>query len=182
MTIHSQLVALLLFATTALSPEVLRARHAGTKSLSAEIVQTKEGRYWARPLVSHIRLTWTPQRMEWLTRDPVPSRVVIEGGHIVVSGGAGSRDLRAAEADPRFAALLRLLQALAAFDLEALQQDHALAWGGRDVVATPTTKSGAALLTRIRLVFDDDAEIRLIELTMPSEVTRLEFQRVERTR
>jgi hypothetical protein len=181
-TLLALLAALALVAPGPLTPETLRARHAGARSLSADIVQTKEGRYWARPLVSHVRLRWTPGRVEWETLDPVPSKVVIEGDRIRVDAEGGVRDLGARAGDPRFAALLRFLQALAAFDLPALEGDFALAWGAKDVVATPRPGSSPGIVTKARLLFDDEGEIRLIEMWTPSEITRLEFQRVARVR
>jgi hypothetical protein len=176
------LAALLLAAPGDLTPDALRARHAGATSLTAEIVQTKEGRYWARPLVSHVRLRWTPSRVDWETLDPVPSTVVIEGDRVQVASGGTARDLGAQARDPRFAALVRFLRALAGFDLPALESDFSLAWGAREVVATPRPGSSLASIRRVRLSFDDDGEIRRIELESPSETTRLEFQRVTRTR
>ncbi|MEI6224109.1 MAG: outer membrane lipoprotein carrier protein LolA [Deltaproteobacteria bacterium] len=165
-----------------LTPEALRARHAGARSLTAEVVQVKEGRYWARPLTSHVRLRWTPGRVEWETLDPVPSTVVIEGDRVQVVSGGNARDLGAQARDPRFAALVRFLRALAAFDLPALEGDFVLAWGPREVVATPRPGSSLSLVRKVRLVFGDDLEVRRIELESPSETTRLEFQRVERVR
>lgn len=176
------LVALLLAVPGDLTPDALRARHAGAKALSADIVQTKEGRYWARPLVSHVRLRWTQGRVEWETLDPVPSTVVIEGDRVQVLSGGAARDLGAQARDPRFAALVRFLRALAAFDLPALEGDFVLAWGPREIVATPRAGSSLTLLKQVRLDFADDGEIRRIEIESPSEVTRLDFQRVTRTR
>ncbi len=179
------MAAMLLAAPAApatLTPEALQARHAGARSLTAEVVQTKEGRYWARPLTSHVRLRWTPARVEWETLDPVPSTVVIEGDRVQVLSGGAARDLGAQARDPRFAALVRFLRALAAFDLPALEGDFVLAWGPREVVATPRAGSSLSMVKKVRLVFGDDLEVRRIELESPSETTRLEFQRVERVR
>jgi hypothetical protein len=180
--IAAALAALLLVAPPALTPEAIRARHAGATALRADVVQTKEGRYWARPLTSHVRLRWTPARVEWETLDPVPSTVVIEGDRIRVTTASGTRELGALAADPRMAALVRFLRALAAFDQPALERDFQLAWGAREVVATPRPGSALAMLREVRLRFDDDAEIRRIEIASPGETTRLEFERVERVR
>jgi hypothetical protein len=155
-------IGAMLLAAPALTPEALQARHAGARSLTADVVQTKEGRYWARPLTSHVRLRWTPGRVEWETLDPVPSTVVIEGDRVQVVSGGGSRDLGAQARDPRFAALVRFLRALAAFDLTALEGDFVLAWGPREVVATPRPGSSLSMVRKVRLVFGDDLEVRRI--------------------
>ena len=182
------MITALVLATLALSgspeitPESIRARHSGAKSLTAEIVQTKEGKYWARPFTTRVRLRWTPGRVEWVTLDPVPSTVVIEGDRIRVVGDGRDRDLGAVANDPRFAALLRLLRALAAFDIPALEEDFSLTWGGRDITATPRPRSNLAMIRQVKLSFDDEGEIRLIEMSTPTETTRVEFQRVERVR
>jgi hypothetical protein len=180
--IAAALAALLLTAPPAFGPDAVRARHAGTRSLTADVVQVKEGRYWARPMTSHVHLRWTPARVEWETVDPVPSTVIIEGDRIQVRTSSGTRDLGALAADPRMAALVRFLRALAASDVAALERDFALAWGEREVVATPRPGSSLSLLKEVRLTFDADAEIRRIEIASPAETTRLDFERVERVR
>lgn len=177
------LVSALLLATPGdVTPELLRERHAGARSLSADVVQTKEGRYWARPMVSHVRLRWTPELVEWETLDPVHSTVIIEGDRARVAGGAGGRALGPVAGDPRFTALVRFLRALAAFDLPALERDFSLTWLPRQVAATPRPGSSLDMLRSVVLTFDERGEIRLIEIATPSETTRLEFTRVERTR
>lgn len=182
------MIAALVLATFVLSgsPEVtaewLRARHLGAKSLTADIVQTKEGKYWARPFTTHVRLRWTPGRVEWETLDPVRSTVVIEGDRIRVVGDGRDRDLGAVASDPRFAALIRFLRALAAFDLPALEEEFSLTWGARDITATPRPKSNLAMIRQVKLSFDGEGEIHLIEMSTATETTRIEFQRVERVR
>jgi hypothetical protein len=180
--IAAVLAALLVAAPPAFGPDAVRARHAGTRSLTADVVQVKEGKYWARPLTSHVKLRWTPARVEWETLDPVPSMVVIEGDRIQVRTASGSRELGALASDPRMAALVRFLRALAASDVPALERDFALAWGDREVVATPRPGSSLSMLREVRLAFDADAEIRRIEIASPAETTRLQFERVERVR
>jgi len=174
--------ALALHAGGGITPEMIRARHAGARSLAADIVQTKEGRYWARPLVSHIRLRWTPARVEWEILDPVHSTVVIEGERLRVLTDKGSRDMGAVAGDPRFTALLRFLRALASFDLAALERDFSLSWGARDIVATPREGAGLGVLKLVRLEFDDAGEIRRIDVETAAETTRIEFRNVERVR
>ncbi|MGA8892361.1 MAG: hypothetical protein WB493_12380 [Anaeromyxobacteraceae bacterium] len=152
------------------------------RTLEAEIVQVKEGRYWARPMTSRVKLHWTPARIEWETVEPVQASVVIEGDRVRVTGiGTGGSDVGAAARDPRVASLLRFLRALVAFDLPSIERDYELTWQGRTVEARPRP-STTAFLDRIRLTFDEQDEIHLVELTTPSEVTRLEFLKVERTR
>lgn len=166
-----------------LTLEAIRARHAGTRSVRAEVVQVKEGRHWARPLVSRIRLAWTPERVEWTTLSPIPSTVVIAGGTLTVLGPDGRpRDLGPAASDPRFGAMVRVVRALLALDLAALERDFVLELGPGEVTATPRPGSGLALFTGIRLRFDERAEIAEVDLATASDRTRLTFEKVERER
>ncbi len=43
-----------------LTPEALRARYGGLRRLSADVIQVKEGRYWARPFETRVKLRYTP--------------------------------------------------------------------------------------------------------------------------
>jgi len=164
-----------------LSPELLRARYAGIRSLSAEVLQTKEGRYWARPLESRIRLRYTPERITWETLSPVRSTVVIEGEKLTVLSGAGApRDLGAAASDPRVAGLLRFLRALLALDLAAIERDFELSYGPGELLARPRAGSDLAFLAVLRLRFDPRAELTGLEIETATERTRLAFETVER--
>lgn len=164
------------------SPEALRARWAGLTSLTAEVTQVKEGRYWARPLESRIRLRYSAARIEWETVDPVASLVTIEGERITVAAaGAPPRALDAAK-DPRFAGLLRFLRALLALDLPAVERDFVLAYGPGEIVATPREGSALRLFTSIRMRFDREGELAGLDLETASERTRLAFRDVKRER
>jgi len=168
-------------APPVLAPEALRALHHGTRALCADVLQVKEGRYWARPYVSRIRLRWTPERVEWTTLSPVASTVVIDGDGLTVRGPDGlPRDLGPAAADPRFVAMLGFVRALLALDIDRIERDFVLAWGPGEVSATPRPGSPLALFTAIRLLVDERGEIASLELETATERTRLTFERVER--
>ena len=162
------------------SPEALRARWAGLARLTAEVTQVKEGRYWARPLESRIRLRYAAGRIEWETLTPVASLVTIAGDRITVAAaGAPPRELDAAK-DPRFAGLLRFLRALLALDLDAVERDFVLAYGPGEIVATPREGSAMQLFTAIRMRFDAAGELVGLDLETASERTRLSFHEVRR--
>ncbi len=176
------LIAAALSATPGpLAPDALKARYAGIRSLSADVVQTKEGRFWARPLESRIRLRYTPERITWETVSPVRASVTIEGNHLRVTDAAGrTRDMQALTADPRVAALLGFLRSLIAVDLGALERDFELQYGPGELVATPRAGSSLKLFRTIRLRFDAGNDLTAMELETPDERTRLVFQRIER--
>jgi hypothetical protein len=178
----AMLLAATLGATSGnLTPDALRARYAGLRSLSADVVQVKEGRFWARPLESRIRLRYTPERIVWETVSPVRSSVVIEGNRLSVSDAAGRpRDMGAFAGDPRAAALLGFIRSLIAVDLDALDRELTLQYGPGELVAVPRSGSKLELFTRIRLRFDARDDLTGMELETPNERTRLSFQRVER--
>ncbi len=176
------IVALLVAAQPAPTADRLRQRHSGVKTLEADIVQVKEGRFWARPLTSHVKLHWTPSRIEWETTEPVRASVVVEGDRVRVTGpGTDGRDLGAAARDPRVAALLKFLRALVAFDLPSIEKEFELTWQERALDGRPRASTGSAF-EHIRLTFDADDEIQLVEFSTATEKTRLEFLKVERTR
>ncbi|HEX9051269.1 MAG TPA: outer membrane lipoprotein carrier protein LolA [Anaeromyxobacter sp.] len=181
------MLALLLSAALAatparLGPDALRARYAGIRALSADVVQVKEGRFWARPLESRIRLTYTPERITWETVAPVRSTVTIAGDRLVVADASGkTRELGALAGDPRVVALLGFIRALVAVDLEAIERDFTLRYGDGEVVATPRPGARLALFERIRLRFDAHDDLTGMELVTATERTRLSFRNVART-
>lgn len=176
------LMAAALAATPArLGPDALRARYAGIRSLSADVVQVKEGRFWARPLESRIRLTYTPERITWETVAPVRSTVTIAGDKLVVADSAGkTRELGALAGDPRVVALLGFIRSLIAVDLEAIERDFTIRYGDGELVATPREGARLKLFETVRLRFDASDDLTGMELVTPTERTRLSFRNVAR--
>ncbi len=176
------LVAAALAASPArLGPDALRARYAGIRSLTADVVQVKEGRFWARPLESRIRLAYTPERITWETVAPVRSTVTISGDRLVVADATGkTRELGALAGDPRVVALLGFIRALVAVDLDAIERDFTIRFGDGELVATPRDGSRLRLFDRIRLRFDASDDLVDMELVTPTERTRLSFRNVAR--
>jgi hypothetical protein len=161
--------------------EALRAHYGDVRSFSADILQVKEGRFWARPFESKIRLHYTRERVVWETLSPIRSTVVIEGGRLAVSDSSGrERDVRAVAGDPRSASLLRFIRALIALDLAGLERDFVLSYGPGELRAKPRPGSALALFTTIRLQFGPELEITSLELETRNERTRLVFERIER--
>jgi hypothetical protein len=164
-----------------LGPDALRARYAGIRSLSADVVQVKEGRFWARPLESRIRLTYTPERITWETVAPVRSTVTIAGDRLVVADASGkTRELGALAGDPRVVALLGFIRSLIAVDLPAIERDFTIRYGDGELVATPREGARLKLFDSIRLRFDASDDLAGMELVTPTERTRLSFRNVER--
>jgi hypothetical protein len=164
-----------------LTPEVLRARFGGIQSLSADVVQVKEGRYWARPFESRIRLHYTRERIVWETVAPVRSSVVIQGTRLTVTGPSGeARDLGAMGADPRVAAMIGFIRALVALDLDRIERDFRVRYGPRELVATPRASSELALFESIRMRFDEQFDPLELEVRTANERTSLRFERLER--
>ncbi len=176
------LVAAALAASPArLGPDALRARYAGIRSLTADVVQVKEGRYWARPLESRIRLEYTPEKITWETVAPVRSTVTIAGDRLVVADATGkTRELGALAGDPRVVALLGFIRSLIAVDLAAIERDFTLQYGDGEVVATPREGSRLKLFESIRLRFDARDDLTGMELVTTTERTRLTFRNVAR--
>lgn len=165
----------------AISAEALQARYGGLRSLTADVVQVKEGKFWARPFESRVRLRYTPERVVWETVKPIASTVTIEGGRIGITDARGAhRDLAGAAADPRIAALLGFLQALLALDLPRIERDFVLAWEPRGITATPRPGSAVPLFKRIVLRFDGASDLESLVLESETETTRLSFSRIER--
>jgi hypothetical protein len=164
-----------------ITAEALRARYGAVQELTADVTQRKEGKYWARPLESRIRLRYTPERVVWETVSPVKATVVLEGTSITITGPGGARrDLAPADGDPRVAGLVRFIRALLAFDIQAIERDFLLAYGEGTVVATPRPTSSLAFFEAIRLRFDNDLNIVSIDLDTDSEHTRLLLTNVQR--
>jgi hypothetical protein len=180
------MVALIIAAVLAagparLDPDVLRARYAGIHSLDADVVQRKEGRFWARPFESQIRLRYTPDRIVWETLSPVHSTVTIESKRLAITDASGnSRELGAAAGDPRVVALLGFFRALITVDLESLNRDFAIQYGEGELVATPRQGEKARLFESIRLQFNARYDLVAMELVTKTERTHLTFRALER--
>jgi hypothetical protein len=175
------LSAALAVAPARFGPDALRARYAGIRSLSADVVQVKEGRFWARPLESRIRLTYTPEKITWETVAPVRSTVTIAGDRLVVADAAGkTRELGALAGDPRVVALLGFIRSLIAVDLAAIERDFVVQFGDGELVATPREGGRVKLFQSIRLRFDGNDDLAGMELATSTERTRLSFRNVER--
>ncbi|WP_242392181.1 LolA family protein [Anaeromyxobacter oryzisoli] len=166
-----------------LSSDALRAHYAGVRSLRADVVQVKEGKYWARPLESRIRLQYVPGRVVWETLTPVRSTVVVSDAGMTVTGPDGRpRDMGPVTNDPRFAAIIRFIRALFAVDLPGIERDFELCYAPGRLVAKPRPGSDVQLFREVRLEFDDALELRNVELDSATERTRLTFSRIERDR
>lgn len=181
------MIAMLLAAAVAVSaappvtPEGLRARYGGLRKLSAEVVQVKEGKYWARPFESRVELRYTPERVEWQTVAPVRALAVIEGSALYLVGPDGvRRDLGPAAGDPRLAALLRFVRALLAVDLAAIERDFVLSYGPGELTATPRPGSELALFSAVRIRFAPDLDVTAVDSETRDERTHLRFEHVVR--
>jgi hypothetical protein len=174
-------VALLAVEPPNVTAEALRARYGNLQLLTADVTQRKEGRYWARPFESRIRLQCTSERVVWETVSPVKSVVVLEGGAITITGPSGEkRDLGRAGGDPRFSGLVRFVRALLAFDLSALERDFLLRYGRGEVTAAPRPGSDLQFFKAIRLQFDEQLNILSVDLDTDAEHTRLTFEHLKR--
>jgi hypothetical protein len=180
-------IALLMAAAVAASapspvtPEALRARYAGLQKLTAEVVQVKEGKYWARPFESRVELRYTPGRVEWETVAPVKALAVVEGSALYLVGADGvRRDLGPAAGDPRLAALLRFVRALLSVDLPGIERDFVLTYGPGELTATPRPGSDLALFTAVRLRFAPDLDVTSVDIETKDERTHLRFEHVVR--
>jgi hypothetical protein len=181
MTIPWIAIGLLASAQPLVTADALRARYGAVQQLTADVTQRKEGRYWARPLESRIRLRYTPERVVWETVSPVKATVVLEGASITVTGpGGAKRDLGPVTGDPRVAGLVRFIRALLAFDLPAIERDFQLTYGEGTVVATPRPTSALTFFKAIQLRFDDQLNIVSIDLDTDSEHTSLLFEHMQR--
>ena len=174
-------IGLLASAQTNVTAEALRARYDAIQRLTADVTQRKEGKYWARPFESRIRLRYTPERVVWETVSPVKSTVVLEGSAITITGpGGDKRAVGPVDGDPRVAGLVRFIRALLALDLPGIERDFFLAYGEGTIVATPRPASGLTFFNSIRIMFDGQLNIVSIDLDTDSEHTRLTFEHVQR--
>ena len=162
------------------TPEGLRARYGGIRRLEADVVQVKEGKHWARPFESRVRLRYTPARVEWETLAPLHALAVIEGDALYLVGPDGQRrDMGPMAGDPRLEAILRFVRALLSVDLPGIERDFALAYGPGELTATPRPGSPLELFTTVRLRFEADLSIASVDLETRDEKTHLRFERVE---
>ncbi len=172
---------LLAAAPPTVTPDTLRARYGGLQRLTAEVVQVKEGKYWARPFESRVELRYTPERVEWETVAPVHALAVIEGSALYLVGPDGARrDLGPAAGDPRVGALLHFVRALLAVDLAGIEHDFVLSYGPGQVTATPRPGSDLGLFTAVRLGFTPELDVTSVDLETRDEKTHLRFEHVVR--
>lgn len=164
-----------------LTAVALRSRYGSLASLSADITQVKEGRFWARPMRSQIKLRWTPARIEWETVSPVRSLVTIEGETLSITDGHGNTRTLGAAGDPRFKALINTLRAFLSLDLPAIERDYTLEYTGLDLVARLRPEATVRVFSMLRFRFDERLELIGLELVAESERTNLAFDHVIRS-
>jgi hypothetical protein len=181
-TLAAAAAAALLAAPAAgapVTPDGLRARYGGIRRLEADVVQVKEGKHWARPFESRVKLRYTPARVEWETTAPVHALAVIEGEALYLVGPDGQRrDMGPMAGDPRLEAILRFVKALLSVDLAGIERDFVLAYGPGELTATPRPGSQLELFTAVRLRFEADLGIASVDLETKDEKTHLRFERV----
>ena len=176
------LAPLLLSALLAaqLDAGALRARYGNLSALTAEISQVKEGRYWARPMRSSIRLRWTPRRVEWETLSPVRSLVVIEGDSLTITDAHGKVRTLGPAGDPRLQAVVGLLRAFLSLDLAAIERQYELGWEGTELSARLRPAATVRVFTTVRFRFDERLDLQVLELEGDGEKTQLTFDRLVR--
>ena len=163
------------------TPEALRTRYGGLRRLEADVVQVKEGKRWARPFESRVKLRYTPGRVEWETVAPIHGLAVIEGDALFLVGPDGKRrDMGPMAGDPRLEAILRFVRALLAVDLPGIERDFVLAYGPGELTAKPRPGSDLALFTAVRLRFEADLDVAAVDLETRDERTHLRFEHVVR--
>jgi len=175
----SLLLASLLTAPPApLDAAALRARYSNLASLTAEISQVKEGRYWARPMRSTIALRWTPRRIEWETRSPVHSLVVIEGDALTITDAHGRVRSFGAVGDPRLQAIVTVLRAFLSLDLAAIERQYELQYLGSELLARLRPDATVRVFSAIHFRFNERLDITSLELEAEGERTSLAFDRL----
>jgi len=175
------LLAAGLSAPPAVTADALRARYGGLAGLDADVVQVKEGKYWARPFESRVKLRYTPARVEWETVAPVHALAVIEGSALWLVGPDGKkRDLGPAAGDPRLGAILGFVRSLLSVDLDGIERDFVLTYGPGSLEATPRPGSRLALFRSVKLRFGPDLDIVSVDLETADEKTHLGFEHVAR--
>jgi hypothetical protein len=180
------MLAALLLATALAAPPApltaaaLRTRYGNLAALSADVTQVKEGRFWARPMRSQIKLRWTQGRIEWETVSPVRSLVTIEGEALSITDSHGQPRSLGANGDPRFKALITMLRAFLSLDLPAIERDFTLEYAGLDLVARLRPEAAVRVFSTLRFRFDERLELIGLELVAESERTTLTFDNVVR--
>jgi len=174
------LTALLAVPPAPIDAAALRARYARLASLTAEITQVKEGRFWARPMRSAVGLRWTPSRIEWETRSPIRSLLVIEGGALTITDAHGKVRSLGAAGDPRLQSLVTLLRAFLSLDLAAIERQYELHYQGTDLVARLRPEAPVRVFSTLRFHFDERLDLASLVLEAEGERTTLVFDRLTR--
>lgn len=179
------IATLLLASTLAAAPApldagALRARYGDLSALTAEITQVKEGRYWARPMRSRVALRWTPKRIEWETKAPVRSLLVIEGETLTLTDARGKARAMGGAGDPRVQALVTLLKAFLSLDLPAIERQYELRYEDTELLARLRPEATVRVFQALRFAFDEKLDLRELELTSEGERTVLTFDRLAR--
>jgi hypothetical protein len=174
------LVTLLAAPPAPLTAAALRTRYGNLAALTANITQVKEGRFWARPMRSQIKLRWTRERIEWETVSPLRSLVTIEGEALSITDGHGHTRSLGAAGDPRFKAAITMLRAFLSLDLPAIERDFTLEYAGLDLIARLRPEATVRVFSTLRFRFDEGLELIGLELVADSERTSLTFDHVVR--
>ena len=168
-----------------LTARALQERFSKIATFSAEVEQTKQARFLARPLKSQVRIEFDRERINWKTLSPIASTIVVDRQGMHVQSAAapgGANPMAAAGQDPRAVAFVRFIRAVFALDFAELEKDFALSFEGSTMKATP--KDGSSLggmIQSIEMGFSRELKLETVDVRTPDETTHLVFKTFETT-
>jgi outer membrane lipoprotein-sorting protein len=160
----------------------LNARFSRIASFTAEVEQTKEARFLARPLKSQVQLSFDSDRITWKTIKPIASTLLIDrdGMHVESASGAGAGQMNAANQDPRAAAFVRFIRNVFALDFAQLERDFVISFEGSTMKAVPRDESSLkSMMQTIEMTFSPELKLETVLVRTPDETTRLVFKTFE---
>ena len=156
----------------------LTTRYGNVAKMTADLTQRKSSPYLFKPLMSHVKLVYTPTEIVWQVIDPVQSTATLSANGLKISQDGKEQTMRAQD-DAKLGSLIGLLSAILRLDFATIRIQCDLKFAANSILATVKKNiKNAPPIDYLQIDFSPTLEPRSMAIKGGEEVTNLEFRNV----